>query len=388
MSYDADLDFTFGHTRKVIFGPNAIAIVGDIASEMGLGKLVVITDGWLAENTDFLARLEKPLGPRLAGVYSGVIPDPTNVVIDQGAEFARSKDVDGLISLGGGSAIDTAKGISVVLREGGKILDHEGYHALERPLMPHVAIPTTAGTGSEMTMAAVIKDPARGQKTFVGSYFLHPNVAVLDPALITGLPPGLTAATAMDAMSHAVESLISSLHQPLSDAYALEAIRLIAAHLPKCLETPQDLHHRGQTLIASAMAGSAFSNAMVSLNHALAHTVGARFGIHHGTANAMFLPHSMRCFMDVSADRFALVARAMGIDTAGMDDNQAGAAAADHMENFIKDIGLTDRLSDHQVKPDDLPDIAAMAITDGSIIYSPKPMFDPEDIVAVLQKAL
>jgi alcohol dehydrogenase class IV len=388
MEYSADLDFTFGHTRKVVFGPNAIANVGDIASDLGLTKLVVVTDGWLSENTDFLARLQKPLGPRLAGVYSGVIPDPTNTVVDEGAEFARSKGADGLISLGGGSAIDTAKGISVVLTEGGKILDHEGYHALPRPLVPHVAIPTTAGTGSEMTMTAVIKDPARGQKTFIGSYFLHPDVAVLDPALITGLPPELTAATAMDAMSHSVESLISSLRQPLSDAFALEAIRLIAAHLPKCLEDPQNLLHRGQTLIAAAMAGSAFSNAMVSLNHALAHTVGARFGIHHGTANAMFLPHSMRCFMDVSADRFALVARAMGIDTKGQDDNQAGMAAADRLEKFIGDIGLTKRLGDYGITQDDLPDIAGMAITDGTIIYSPKPMFEPADIVDVLKKAM
>jgi aldehyde dehydrogenase (NAD+) len=386
MSYDADLNFVYAHTHKVAFGVNVVNDLGTYVGELGLKKAVVITDSFLAEKTDLLGRVKKALGPLFAGAFTGVIPDPTAPSVDEGAAYAREKGADVLISLGGGSAIDTAKGIAVVLQEGGKVLDHEGYHALERPQTPHVAIPTTAGTGSEMTMVTVIKDPERRQKTFIGSYHLHPNLAVLDPTLTTGLPPKLTAATGMDAMSHAVECLISSLGQPLSDAYALEAVRLITTYLPRCLEKPDDLLARGQMLIAANMAGSAFSNAMVSLNHAMAHTLGARHGIHHGTANGILLPHTMRYFMDVSAEEFARVAVAMGIDTAGMSAEEAGNKAADKIEQLVKDTGLNDRLQDYKITEDDLPGLADVSTTDGTIIYSPKPVFDTQDIVGILRK--
>jgi len=388
MSYDADLNFVYAHTPKVMFGPRVVKELGSTIGELGFSRAVVVTDEFLAEKTDLLERVQKALGNRFAGAYTGVIPDPTADAVDKGAEFASSKDADVLVSLGGGSAIDTAKGIAVVLTEGGKILDHEGYHALTRPQTPHVAIPTTAGTGSEMTMVLVVKDPARGQKTFIGSYFLHPVLAVLDPTLTTGLPARLTAATGMDAMSHSIESLLSSLRNPFSDACAKEAIRLISTYLPVCLEKPEDLEARGQMLIAAAIAGSAFSNAMVVLNHALAHTVGAKYGIHHGTANAMFLPHTMRFFIDDAADRLALVAKAMDLPVGDLSDEEAAAKAADRIEQLNKQIGLTDKLSDYGVTEDDMMEIADMALTDGSIIYCPRPVFDTQEIASVARKAL
>jgi alcohol dehydrogenase len=388
MSYDADLNFVYAHTHKTVFGSNVVKDLGTYVSEMGLKKAVVITDSFLAEKTDLLERVKKALGHLYAGAFTGVIPDPTAPSVDEGAAYAKEQGADVLISLGGGSAIDSAKGIAVCLKEGGKTLDHEGYHVIERPQTPHVAIPTTAGTGSEATMVTVIKDPERKQKTFIGSYFLHPNLAVLDPTLTTGLPPKLTAATGMDAMSHAVECLISSLGQPISDGYAIEAIRIITKYLPLCLQKPDDLLARGQMLIAANIAGSAFSNAMCSLNHAMAHTLGARHGVHHGTANGILLPHTMRYFMDVSAAEFARVARAMGINTAGMSDEEAGNKAADKMEQFVKEIGLTDRLSEYKVTEESLPGLADISMTDGTIIYSPKPVFEPEDIMGILRKVM
>ena len=218
MSYDADLNFVFGYTPKVVFGSNSISDLNTYISEMQLNKAVVVTDGFIAEKTNLVERVQKILGNYLVGVFSGVIPDPSADVVDQGADYALSKDANILISLGGGSAIDTAKGMAVVMTEGGKILDHEGYHALTKPLIPHIAIPTTAGTGSEATLVLVIKHPERNQKTFVGSYFLHPNLAILDPTLTTGLPANMTAATGMDAMCHAVEALISTLKLPWATA--------------------------------------------------------------------------------------------------------------------------------------------------------------------------
>ena len=385
MRYDNDLNFVFANTPKVIFGDGAIADLGTMLSEMGSERAVIVTDPFLAEKTDLLDRVQKAMGPRCAGAFTGVVPDPTAASMDAGAEQARSLQADALVSLGGGSAIDSAKAMAVVLSEGGQILDHEGYHALTRPLLPHIAIPTTAGTGSEMTMVTVVKDPARGQKTFIGSHFLHPVLAVLDPSLTVGLPARLTAATGMDAMCHAVESLFSSLRQPFSDACALQAIEMIATHLPRCIEQADDLEARGQMLIAASLAGTAFSNAMVSLNHALAHSLGARFGIHHGTANAMLLPHTMRLFAEDAAEPLSRAARAMGIDTKA---EQAAEATAAWMEQFLVRIGLTDRLADYSVTDANLEEIADMALADGSIIYSPRPIFETQEMVALLRKAL
>jgi alcohol dehydrogenase len=388
MEYDAELSFTFAHTHKVIFGARAIAGAGDAARDLGGERVVVVTDRFLAEQTDLLERVKKALGPRLAEVFTGVEPDPSAPVIDAGADAARKAGADLLLSLGGGSAIDTAKAMAVVLTEGGRILDHEGYHNLERRLLPHLAVPTTAGTGSEMTLVTVVTDPDRGQKTFVGSHFLHPDAAILDPTLITGLPPKLTAATGMDAMSHAVEGLFSSLRNPLSDAYATEAVRLVHRWLPRSLAQPDDLVARGQMLLAANMAGTCFSNAMVSLNHAMAHSLGALYHVHHGTLNALLLPHTMRCFADVAASRLALVARAMGAADESTPDEQAAAAAADAMQAFVRDIGLTEGLAALGVPADGPAQAAEMALSDGAIIYSPKPVFDPDEIAQIIEKAM
>ncbi len=386
MNYNEDLNFTFVHTPKILFGANVVDELGSTIGEMGFNKAVVITDQFIAEKTDLLQRIKKILSTRYAGVFDKVIPDPTPQVVDEGAAYAASLEADVLVSLGGGSSIDTAKGMAIVLKEGGKLLDHEGYHVLQRPLTPHVAIPTTAGTGSEMTMVTVIKDPERNQKTFVGSFFLHPDLAILDPTLTCGMPNQLTAATGTDALCHSIESMMSTLRQPFSDSYAIKAIRLISDNLPRCLENPNDLTARGQMLIAAALAGSAFSNAMANLNHALAHTVGARFGIHHGTANAIFIPHTMRFFIEDAKDQLAEVAKAMGVDTKGMSATEAASKAADSVESFMKKIGLSKKLHEYNVPEDRLEEIATVALSDGSIIYSPRPIFDPAEVLTVIKK--
>ncbi len=388
MPYEPDLNFTYAHTHKVMFGAGIISDIGDVVDDLNCHHAVIVTDEFLAEKTDMVSRLTSALGSRLAGVFSGVVPDPTDKSIDEGAKQAAEMNADLLISLGGGSAIDTAKAMAVVLTEGGSVLDHEGYHSLDRRQTPHIAIPTTAGTGSEMSMITVISDTAREQKTFIGSYFLHPDVAMLDPTVVTGLPPGLTAATGMDAMSHAVEGLISSLKNPLSDAYAIEAIKIIRTYLPECLQHPDDLLARGQMLLAANMAGTCFSNAMVSLNHAMAHSLGALYHVHHGTLTGLLLPHSMRFFSDVASDRLALVAKSMGIDTTAKTDEQAALLAADAMEQILSEIGIKKGLSELGI-PDDAPKKAAdMALSDGSIIYSPKPVFDTSEIERIIRKAM
>ncbi len=387
MDYGADLGFTFVHTPKVIFGENALAEVGTLLSDLKASRALLVTDRFLAEKTELVARLRKAAAGRIAGEFLDVVPDPTAESIDRAAELARRVGADAVVSLGGGSAIDTGKGLAVVLTEGGRVLDHEGYHALPKPLVPHLAIPTTAGTGSEMTMVTVITDPARGQKTFIGSYFLHPDVAVLDPTCTRDLPPLLTAATGMDAMAHAVEALFSTLRQPFSDACALAAIRTVMAFLPRSVRDGADLLARGQMLIAAAQAGSAFSNAMVSLNHAMVHSLGARFHKHHGTLNAVLLPHTMRFFAPDVGERFVWVAQAMGVAASPADPVAAGLAAADRMEKLNTEIGLPRRLSELGIPREALAEVAEMALSDGSIIYSPRPIAEAAEVLSVLERA-
>ncbi len=381
-------DFNIHHVPRVIAGQNAISELSSLVLEMNLNRVVLVTDRFLQEKTDLPDRVKKALGNRCTGIYAGVETDASAPSVDRGAGYAQEENAQLLVSLGGGSTIDTAKGMAVVMSLGGTILDHEGYHNIEQSLIPHIAIPTTTGTGSEMTMVTVIKDPQRGQKTFIGSRHVLPDIAILDPTLVIDLPLGLTAATAMDAMSHAVESLFSTLCQPFSDAYALEAIRLISAYLPKCLHEPGNLEYRGKLLIAASLAGSAFSNAMVSLNHAMAHVIGAVHGIHHGTANAMLLPHTIRYFSEAADLALIKAANAMNIWTRTPPQENAGEKVAQWLEKFIQDIGLTKRLSDFGVKEEDLSNLADLALTDGAIVYSPKPDIEPEDIIQIYRQAL
>jgi alcohol dehydrogenase len=219
-------------------------------------------------------------------------------------------------------------------------------------------------------------------------WFLIPDTAILDPDLTVGLPPKLTAATGMDALTHAVESLHSLQRQPIADALALHAIRLVREYLPVAVENGKDIVARGQMLIAATLAGCAFSNAQVGLVHAMAHTAGARFGIHHGHANSIFLPHVIRYNGDVCADRYRLVAEAMGVDTRAMDDEAAVEAAARACAELAARCGLSGRLRDVGVAESALTDDLAEATTyDGAIVYNPKFVGEAASLIPVYKAA-
>ena len=283
--------------------------------------------------------------------------------------------------------MDTAKCAAILLREGGSLLDYQGFQMLSRPQTPHIAIPTTAGTGSEVTYVAVVKDHERKRKMLFGDHHIIPNVAILDPELTVGLPALLTAATGLDALSHAVEALTSAQRQPLADALALHAIRLVREYLPVAVRVGTDISARGQMLIAASLGGAAFSNAQVGLVHAIAHTVGARHGVHHGVANAIAMPHVMRYNNDVAADRHRLIAEAMGVDVNGASDQESGRLAADHVASFSRALGLPSSFREAGVPESDLAACAEMAMSDGAIVYNAKPVRDSAEVLAVLRAA-
>ncbi len=387
MTYDSSLSFIFMNTTRVVFGPGSSRDVREEVRALGCTRALVVTDSLLASRTDVPGRIEKTLGDACAGVFSDVVPDSGVHVVDAGAAFARERGADCIVSVGGGSAIDTAKGIAIVLKEGGSLRDYEGFQVLKRPQTPHVAIPTTAGTGSEVTYVAVIKDHEAHQKLLFGDYNIIPNTALLDPELTVGLPPHLTAATGMDAMSHAVEAIHSQQNEPIADGLALHAIRLIAEFLPRAVGDGKDLVARGQMLIASNMAGAAFSNAQVGLVHAIAHTVGARFGIHHGLANSIVMPHVVRFNAGEVAATYRPVAGAFGIGTEGLSDEACAEAVATRLSELAARTGLPQTLSSQGVPEDALPELAEATLADASIIYNGRTVLDAEEVLGVYRAA-
>lgn len=385
MSYEADLNFNYFGPTKVVFGTGSIAELPMEIAALGK-KAFLVTDQGIRE-TGLVDLVTDRMGDLLAGVYSDVPQDSGMEVVDKGAEAALAAGADVLVSLGGGSVIDTAKGMCIVMKEGGSFRDFQGMQLLARLQIPHIVVPTTAGTGSEVTSGAVVMDREQGQKVIIFEYFNTPRVALLDPRMTAKLPPSLTATTGMDAMTHAVESYVSQQRNPISDAVALHAIKLIAEYLPVCVDNGSDLAARGQMQVAALLAGWAFSNAMVGLVHAMAHSLGAVCGIAHGLANGLLLPHVMKYNLEEVPELLADVARAMGADTAGMDSLNAGQAAVDEMKALSKRIGLSQRLRDLGVAVDTLKECSELSLSDGSIIYNPKIVMDAEEVFAVYEEA-
>jgi aldehyde dehydrogenase (NAD+) len=387
MDETADLAFLHVAPTRIVFGAGACADAGVELSALGCRRALVVTDKGLTGGTDIVSRVVKALGASCAGVFDEVPPDSGVHVVDAAASEGRRFGADSVVSVGGGSVIDTAKGIAILLTEGGSLRDWQGFQMLSRRQAPHVSIPTTAGTGSECTYVAVIKDHEAGRKLLFGDHHIIPDVAILDPAVTAGLPPFLTAATGMDALSHGLEAVTSAQREPVADALGLHAIRLVRRYLPRALADGSDLAARGQMLAAASMAGAAFSNAQVGLAHAIAHVVGARHGVHHGAAVAIALPHVMRFNNASTAARQAMVAEALGLDTRGVSDEAAGLAAADAVEALARRSGLPRSFRDAGVPESDLPECAALALSDGSIVYNGREVAGPEEVLAVLEAA-
>ena len=386
MAYSKKLNFIFRLPTKVIFGAGTAKEAGIETEALKGTRALIVTDGDLVK-TDLVKIVRNALGAKCVGVFSDVTPDTGIHIINAGAEYGRKLRADILISVGGGSVIDTAKGMAICLTKGGRLEDHAGFNILDGPITPHIVIPTTAGTGSEVTYAAVIKDHEQKRKLLFADNYLIPNVAILDPNMTIGLPKGITAGTGMDALSHCVEAIHSMQSEPIADALALHGIRMIREFLPRAVENGGDIIARGQMLIAACIAGAAFSNAQVGIVHALAHCVGARFGVPHGIANSILLPHCIMYNLDACPEKYSQIAEAMGKDIRGLELLKAGEQAAVAIWEFAKAIGMPQTLREMNVEESGLEECANDALMDGSIVYNPKPVFDPNEILKVYKNA-
>ncbi len=378
------MSFIFTLRTKVISGKNTINEIPIELRKLGVKKPMIITDKILREKTDLIKRIEDVLKTEYGQyvVFDEVKPDSECSIVDKAYEIAKKEGIDGLISVGGGSSIDTTKAVSILFQKGGKIKDHTGVYMLDGPTIAHIAVPTTAGTGSEVSHVAVIKDEKEGRKLVYVDWWIVPSVAILDPTLTVSMPPTITSHTGMDALTHCIEAIHSTENNPISDAFALHGIRLIKENLPRVLENPSDIKSRSLMQVAAMMGGAAFTYAQVGVIHAIAHSIGAIYGIPHGLANTVMLPYGMK-FNLPECPRYKLVAEALGIKEEN--EIKAGQKAIEQIYMFIKSIGLPTSIKDVGVKKEDFGKIAELAIGDPSIISNPRYAISQEAIEEILQ---
>lgn len=363
--------FMFEGPTKVVGGPDSIIALQYEISRLNCKRAVIITDKGIRD-AGILDKVQKAIGSMCVGIFDEVMEDSGYKVIDKAVEFCRNLNADILVSLGGGSSIDTAKGVAVTLTNGGKAIDNITLYKLLNPLIPHIAIPTTAGTGSEVTNIAVIKNEEIGRKFNIAENVIYPNVAILDPHLTVSLPKILTAATGIDALSHAIDGMCSIMRNTICTGHGLNAIRLITKYLPIVVENGHDVQARMQMQLAASTAGWAFSIPSTILTHSLAHTIGAKYKIHHGTLCGVFLPHVMRFNRDYCTDELAATAEAMGVKIVGMSKQEAASTAADAVADLIKRIGLPTRLSELGIAEAEIGMIALDAMTEIPTLANPR----------------
>ncbi|MCF5727225.1 iron-containing alcohol dehydrogenase [Aeromonas veronii] len=381
---------------KLLAGEQALEQLASELTSLGARRPLLLTDkgvnatGLATLLANVLAEGELPV----AAIWDEIPADSSTAVVERIAKRYRELDCDSLVALGGGSVIDTAKAVNILTSMGGDhLLDYSGAGCLTRPLKPLAVVPTTAGTGSEVTLVAVIKDEASGRKVPFTSPFLLPQLAVLDPRLTQGLPLYITAATAMDAMTHAIEAFIGTAKNPVSDALALMAVEKIASALPQIIHDPQNKQLRLQLAEGSTLAGMAFSNSMVGLVHALGHSLGARCHLPHGLCMNLFLPTVLdynRPEVDselarlllplVGAERFAATPahqRAEATITA-ISSLRDTLWQAVKLPRTMSEAGVSDRSL--------LTEIRDLAINDGALLFNRKDA-DREQLLTLLERA-
>jgi len=306
----------FRAPRRIVTGRGCASHVGSIAVEAGITAALLVTDPNVRA-TGAADRVRESLSAAgiSAIIYDGVITEPVLEYVDAALIALRDGHCDGVIAVGGGSAIDIGKAVAALATNGGSLVDCQGVDRFTKPALPFIAVPTTAGTGSEVTRVTVVTDQQRGVKMMLMSDALLPYAAIDDPLLTVTAPPGPTAAAGIDALTHAIEAYVSKRAQPLTDVLALAAITAISQSLPTAWANGQDLEARDRMMWAQLQAGLAFSNSSVALVHGMARPLGAQFHVPHGLANAMLLPAVMRFSVSAAPQRYAAIARALGVSS-------------------------------------------------------------------------
>ena len=382
-------NFTVTQPTSIRFGCGAVADLGLIVKKLGGTKVFLVADPGLSA-ANLLDRITKPLDDTSIPftLYTKVDPEPGLLLADQGAELARQAGSDCVVGVGGGSAMDVAKAVSILLTNGGRAEDYLGLGKIKKPGVPKIMIPTTAGTGAEVTFTAVFINEKTKTKGGMNGDPLYPEAVILDPELTASLPPQVTASTGIDAFTHAIEAFVSTQAHPMSDMYAMEAMKLISANLAKAYAHGGNMVARTNMQMGSLLAGKALATAGVGLVHAMAYPLGGMFDIPHGLANAVLLPYVLQYNLIGAPEKYAEVATIMGCDTKGMNHKEAARCMVDSVFELNMEIGIPATLAELNIPADQIPEMARIALTvTRPIENNPrKPTLD--DVVSVYQMAM
>ncbi|UQG57483.1 MULTISPECIES: alcohol dehydrogenase-like regulatory protein ErcA [unclassified Marinobacter] len=373
---------------EIVFGAGSRKSVANFASNFGAKHVFLVSDpgvaaaGWVGEIVTLLTDASIR-----TTVYTGVSANPRVDEVMAGAELYKSSECDVIVAIGGGSPMDCAKGIGIVVSDGRNILDFEGVDTIVNPPPPMILIPTTAGTSADVSQFAIISDPVRRFKFSIISKAIVPDVSLIDPEVTETMSSYLTACTGVDALVHAIEAYVSTGSGPLTDSHALEAIRLINRNLEPLVANIADAYLREQIMLASMQAGLAFSNAILGAVHAMSHSLGGFLDLPHGLCNAVLLEHVVAYNFHSAEERFRRVAEAMNIDTRGMSQAEIQKRLMSRIIQLKRTVGLEAKLSELGVRVSDIPSLSGFALQDPCILTNPRKS-SLRDVQVVYEEAL
>ena len=379
-------NFTFQLATRIEFGEGYLARAGAEAKKLGIKKAMVIADKGI-----IAAGIVKPIEESLRAeqvdyvIYDQIMPNPRDIHCIAGAEFAKEHGVDGMIAIGGGSSMDTAKAVGTLVANGGNIRTWAAPAQLEHPILPLIAVPTTAGTGSEVTFDAVITDTEAHEKLNILDLKIAPRVALVDPNVLQGLPEKVMAATGVDALVHAVEAYTCKAASPVTDAFALYAIDLIGANIREAVYRRTGESCKAM-MLGSTMAGVAFGYSDVAAVHCIAEALGGRYDTPHGVSNAMVLSTVTEFNIPSAPEKYAEVARHLGVDTSGMTTEQAAYSCVDAMKSICEDVKIPKMRDFDVIDPKDFQELAEASFRNMSTPSNPREL-TVQDFLDLLNKA-
>lgn len=361
------------HAPEIVFGIDSMVEAAHAALRLGAMRPLLVTDpglieaGWVAELVGHL----KAQGVD-ARVWSGLTPNPKDHEIAAGHQYYREHACDVLIALGGGSVIDAAKGVAILAANGGNILDYAGVDKATAPIPPLVVVPTTSGTGADVSQFCIVTDTTRGTKITILGRALVPDITVIDPRVLTTMPEWLNAATGLDALTHGIEAFVSLGHNQLTDHHALRAVVMVTDNLTATIDRPKEMGARVLMAQASLEAGLAFTNAILGAAHAMSHQVGGLLDLPHGVINGILLPHVIRFNAEADPAPYATIANCLGLVDPRTPASEAACALADRVARLAADVGVPRGLAEIGVSDDDLPRLAATALQDACMTTNPR----------------
>ncbi|PZU21347.1 MAG: alcohol dehydrogenase [Shinella sp.] len=371
---------------RITFGEGAAQRTGQIAQAIAAKTIFCVYDPGVkaAGLVDQILDPLKAQGFALVE-FGDVLANPPDISVYTALDIARQANVDAVLAIGGGSAMDTAKAVNILLTNAGRLEDYEGPDRVTNRGKPLIAIPTTAGTSSEITHVTVITNERETRKMVIVGQNVGPDYALIDPQLTIGLPPAITAATGMDAVTHAIESYLSINASPLTEYSSLKAIEIFRENLPKAYQNGNDLNARTNVMLGCVIVGFAFNNADLGMVHAIAHTLSSHFGVAHGVANATLLPHVMEFNAATSKNKLVNIAKALGVDTRNLSEDQASSAAIDEVKSLCAALQIP-ALRDLGVKRESFDQLAEETLKEGALMFNPRQPVKT-DVIAILEKA-